>query len=685
MTRRFFRPIITMGMAILLVLLQVTSVHSQASIQSIRVMHIDAQDFPDVAVQFFAYSPRGIPLSSVNASDIKLVENQVEIPDFSLGSKEVGIQVAFVIDAGLGINALGSRGNTTRFQQANEIINEYVTTGRWMRSGLDATLILAQTGGDQSVMVAPMSTDASAVATGLREFEPATYVNSCAGLRGVVDALDQLHSATTGPEQQKFVIALIQCEGLDTSVSETIVKKSLEYNIPVHFLLLRGTSDEYRFETLLELAEQTGGSYQRYVRLDDVTNDLFPLLASYRTQLTLTYGSQVSQSGEYTVTLTTNTGAIGSPSNSKTYLVDIADPVVLITYPQTGGNSVAVCQSAGYNAASCSVSPKTVTVTAQVDWPDEHPRDIVSAQLQVNGRNVGIPVTPTNQTQIEIPWDLSDHKIITDTYSNVQIVIEDELGRTTTSDPVQALIAGKPCPFGGGDSVICVVWPYMSFLNIGLSLFAIGLAVFVWFNRGKVVKVAKEGASAVVDFVERVTKRRSAMEVRAWLVALDGMDDSTRKEFEIYGTTPIGRSRQHSDLVLQADDENSALSRLHATLLDEGDRFIIRDEDSANGTYLNGVKLLPLEPEEVRDGDQIEFGQVQRGGLLFRFSTRPPGGDIPRGPSSGRPMEDEYTHDSNAMDEDFRETRPRKSPGGANVVGNDEDFRKTRPRKMPNG
>lgn len=65
----------------------------------------------------------------------------------------------------------------------------------------------------------------------------------------------------------------------------------------------------------------------------------------------------------------------------------------------------------------------------------------------------------------------------------------------------------------------------------------------------------------------------------------------------------IGRSRE-SDIFL----EDLAVSRLHTTVArDESGRYILRDENSANGTYVNGQRIS----EHVLDeGDEIQVGQT---------------------------------------------------------------------------
>lgn len=65
----------------------------------------------------------------------------------------------------------------------------------------------------------------------------------------------------------------------------------------------------------------------------------------------------------------------------------------------------------------------------------------------------------------------------------------------------------------------------------------------------------------------------------------------------------IGRSRE-SDIFL----EDLAVSRLHTTVgRDDSGRYILRDESSANGTYVNGQRISEHVLEE---GDEIQVGQT---------------------------------------------------------------------------
>ena len=65
----------------------------------------------------------------------------------------------------------------------------------------------------------------------------------------------------------------------------------------------------------------------------------------------------------------------------------------------------------------------------------------------------------------------------------------------------------------------------------------------------------------------------------------------------------IGRSRD-SDIFL----EDSAVSRLHTTVgRDDSGAYIIRDEASANGTYVNNQRITE---QPLQEGDEIQVGQT---------------------------------------------------------------------------
>lgn len=73
-------------------------------------------------------------------------------------------------------------------------------------------------------------------------------------------------------------------------------------------------------------------------------------------------------------------------------------------------------------------------------------------------------------------------------------------------------------------------------------------------------------------------------------------------------TTIVGRETT-SDIVLSAD---TTISRTHARLANEGGNFVVYDNGSSNGTFVNGMRLSA--PVALAPGDIVQFG-----GSKFRF------------------------------------------------------------------
>ena len=75
--------------------------------------------------------------------------------------------------------------------------------------------------------------------------------------------------------------------------------------------------------------------------------------------------------------------------------------------------------------------------------------------------------------------------------------------------------------------------------------------------------------------------------------------------------TSIGRA-PNSDILLSKD---KLTSRRHATIRYENGGYVLRDERSANGTFVNGQQLEELSPRLLQDGDHVGIGEHE---LIFQ-------------------------------------------------------------------
>lgn len=89
----------------------------------------------------------------------------------------------------------------------------------------------------------------------------------------------------------------------------------------------------------------------------------------------------------------------------------------------------------------------------------------------------------------------------------------------------------------------------------------------------------------------------------AFMATIDGSGESTRFELKD-GETVIGR-HPDCDIVVEV----GAVSRFHAKVIRQGDRYTVQDQGSRNGTFLNGQLISGHQP--LSDGDRVRICEVE--------------------------------------------------------------------------
>jgi hypothetical protein len=106
--------------------------------------------------------------------------------------------------------------------------------------------------------------------------------------------------------------------------------------------------------------------------------------------------------------------------------------------------------------------------------------------------------------------------------------------------------------------------------------------------------IADEGDTGIVE-----TKKEP--EIKAKLICTTGPHTGEVLELRS-GITTLGRSSDNV-FVLSQDKE---ISRHHAIILQESGRFVVQDQNSLNGTFVNDEQITG--PHYLKDGDEILVG-----------------------------------------------------------------------------
>lgn len=104
---------------------------------------------------------------------------------------------------------------------------------------------------------------------------------------------------------------------------------------------------------------------------------------------------------------------------------------------------------------------------------------------------------------------------------------------------------------------------------------------------------------------------RPSRKICGWIVSFTiepmGID------FRIYeGINTIGRDPENTITV----SDDMSVSGKHVSILSKKGRFYIKDEMSANGSYINNVELEVGKTYDLNDGDEIKLGTT-----VFKFRT----------------------------------------------------------------
>lgn len=119
---------------------------------------------------------------------------------------------------------------------------------------------------------------------------------------------------------------------------------------------------------------------------------------------------------------------------------------------------------------------------------------------------------------------------------------------------------------------------------------------------------------------EAEEKARSAVESHSAFsvdmrLKLDSSESGDPIIKTVDGELIVGRADNVTDYVPDIDltphgAYRLGLSRRHAIILREGDRLLVKDLNSRNGTFINGAIIEGGGTSVIRDGDEVRFGNL---------------------------------------------------------------------------
>lgn len=628
-----FRICWLFGTLLLLGLLVSVGSAQEATVEPLVVTELGLQStntafFPTISATLTGEDSRGNGVANLLANEpsrLRLREDDRLIDDFDVETVPVGVDVTFVIDANRDIEWIDQIGDVSRLAKTRTSIANF---GRIFlnRAGLDSVNIVVPTIADaagaepsEPTLLLTNGTTPDDVSEAIGTFTPEGQLSEQSPLNEMLlTAIDSFPSSNDEGRFRAIVLYSSALSFLNGEVdNDAIAELAAMRDVRIYLVILGKRADPEEIDASEPLFEPTGGSYIHMPEPEDAT-PLFETLGSHAEHLLVTYQSALADSVQHTLSLEADGVAVETGLS-----LNIAPPEVAITLPEMPIERYADDPSA----------PEELLVTADVSWPDEFTRRLADATLLVNGEEDASSATAVFDVtgRLTFQWPLTD--LAAGDYE-LQVALEDELGLTARSAPfVQTLVTQRPAtatppptvePTATPEPALPtpeeitpllerIVLPAGGLLGIGL----VGAGIVLWRRRGgeEEAPPATPAQQSAVEFLATGSaKRTDKFPAYAALELLENGPDEVERILLKRDDISLGSAENEVDIQLT----HKSVSNYHARLRYNHGVFLLYDEGSTDGTYVNRERL-GLAPQIVHDGDQIDIGRVR-----MRLALTPP-------------------------------------------------------------
>ena len=583
----------TLILLLTIVLLTGTAVLAQDTAPDVAQLFItgsDVSSLPSVELHIYGRDAQGNPFDLAQETLTILQNGNPVGPIEYQGTHAAGTFTVFLIDIPPGV--------VDELPQLQDAIESYAAAGN-MTEQVDSVAVYQVGATEAEQLLEPTGFYNSVRNLFAKPLTPET------GATALIDSstslLAELEALKPSPDMATSLVLVT--DGTDVVSTrfeeDDMVNRALELGVPIHTIWLDNeniSTPGFGQDFLAGVAAQTGGIA---VQLDN-TADL-PLIwnriTSFRDQARIRYTVTELEAGSFPVTVS----LAADPVVSAETTVEIPNnlPSVVINLPT---------ESRTLSLPNLDEAVRLQFETA-VTWLDGVEREITAAQLKVNDVTYDVLVEDVSNFQADIT---------SLTYGNnsVEMVIMDDQGIQATS-PIVVLTVNEgrrdiPDELAAGSGLLGLV---LRFLLVIFALIVV-LAVLIWLWRnGRLTNlgslVPRGPSRPRQPFVEQQQASYTPTHTVAYLEVLEAVSQLSSPIPLSMAVVRIGRSPNQANIAFEND---VTMSRLHASLMLEGNHYRIFDEQSTSGTWVN-ERQVPEYGIQLNDGDEIHLGAVH---LRFR-------------------------------------------------------------------
>lgn len=578
---------ISLLLAFLSFILFPCDVFAQSDITHINISSIDTTAFPEIHAHVVLETNNGQSVKDIHESDLEVLENGHPV-DFQIDEQLVGVKAILFIDGSSSIKLLGLTGKP-RIEECKDAILRFARMH--LEDGIDWVAIVAIEK-EGLVVVQDLTANTRKIRTSLDRYTFQAIERYTPLFDTLSEAFDLLDDAPLDTVEMQEVV-IVFSDGFDV-ISDLelkgVVSSANQRNISIYTVLL-GPNELQNRENLETLAELTQGTYAHLSSLHAVDR-VFSRVVQDRYQHTISYTSQINQTGAQNLTIK-STDPPHFSSEEKTFSIVIQSPDIDLIIPNhniTLTHSVPAWVKTWLHPDVLS-DTLTQSVDVEITWPNGQDRDILRADLIVNGDTVDSISNP--QQRFSLQWDIALYQKQSEYQLDIFVRLYDELGIETESRVKRINVQVAPQSFS---------WKFIISIAGGL-----GLTIFL------ILAIAKKRA--------RESRVSTPQQSKAWLEIVKGREMGKRIPLTSASTTIECRLGQLEVVSHSHTSGDRIDSTYPLTILNRDGRFYLLNESSASEIFLNDEDLPICDNIEIIDEDEISFACAEYGRVRLCLHT----------------------------------------------------------------
>jgi hypothetical protein len=593
----------------------ITARAQNQSTARITLYSLQTTDFPAMTAGLDVFDSAGNLVTGLEPEAVTLLEDNQPRQLNILEELPAGVQFALALDPGPAFSFQDANA-VSRYDKIEKVLLDWAATHS---DSLGDDLSLVPTEGTLSTHLAT----SAAFSDALTAYSPALQfiLPSLNTLGSALDVVSESAPQAGTKRVILFVTSPLEADAVPTL--QNLTQRAVDQQVRVHVWIV-ASPDSFSTSgatALEDLATQTGGQYFLFSGEEPLTG-LETYLAPLRHTYRLTYTSGILTPGGHTLTAQVNLNGEAVTSGVVSFELDVQPPNPILVAPPE--------QIARQAPDEKTTDPTAFLPTQQqldiiVEFPDGRTLSLVRTTLYVDNQKAA---ENTAAPFDHFTWDLSGYT--TSGQHTLQVEVVDDLGLSKISLGVPVTV-----------TIIRTQRGWLSFLSRNSRWVALGAiltagmvlgAILAWGRirrrsrpagrRSRTDPLTQPVHSGTAMHALRLPRMRPAKQSEAYLVRLkeDGEPVAAAPIPVIapemtFGSDPIQATRILDD---------PSVSPLHARLKQENGEYILFDEKSAAGTWVNYEPLMA--PRRLQHGDILHIGR-----LAYRFMLqKPPERPTPR-------------------------------------------------------